>query len=93
MNRTTIMENKPHNLNTQKGNQLEIINHKPIVLINTIYKLFTTTFTAMLSIYGKNNTYYKVAIRFRQEKSTTRQIQTLLATLEDVRLTNQDIHI
>jgi hypothetical protein len=57
------MENKPHNLNTQKGNQLEIINHRPIALINTIYILFTTTLTAMLSIYGKNTKYYKVAIR------------------------------
>jgi hypothetical protein len=48
----------------------------------------------MLSTYGEKNQIPQSSQEgFRQERSTTRQIQTLIAALEDAKLTNQDIYI
>ena len=36
-------------------NQCHLTNHKPIVLADTIYKLFTRTFTSVLYTYGERH--------------------------------------
>jgi hypothetical protein len=78
----------------KKGNPSTLTNHRPIALANTIYKLFTSTLTTLLSAYGKKYQILHTSQEgFRQESSTPRQIQTLIATLEDARLTSQDIYI
>jgi hypothetical protein len=68
----------------KKGNPSQLTNHKPIALANT----------SILSAYGeKYQILHDVQEGFRAERSTSRQIQLLIAALEDARLTNQDIYI
>jgi hypothetical protein len=71
-----------------------LTNHRPIALANTIYKFFTSTITAQPANYGEK--YQILQNRqegFRQERCTSRQLQTLIAALEDSRLTQQDIYL
>ena len=78
----------------KKGNPSHLTNHRPIALANTIYKLFTSTLTSILSSYGeKHQILHDSQEGFRAERCTARQLQTLIAALEDARLTNQDIYI
>ena len=42
----------------KKGDPSQFTNHRPIALANTIYKLFTSTLTSILSTYGKNTKSY-----------------------------------
>src|SRR6202022_244730 len=78
----------------KKRNPHHLTNHRPIALANTIYKLFTSTLTSILSTYGeKYQILHDSQEGFRAERSTSRQIQILIAALEDARLTNQDIYI
>jgi hypothetical protein len=37
----------------KKGNPAQLNNQRPIALANTIYKLFTSTLTSLLSSYGE----------------------------------------
>lgn len=60
-----------------------------------IYKFFTNTTTTLLQQHGE--TYYilndnKKGLR-KDHNSTTRQIQMILAALEDAKLTHQGIYI
>ena len=78
----------------EKEDSLLLTNYRPIALANTIYKFYTSTVTALLTIYGEK---YKI-IHYNQEgfnpqRNTTRQIQTIIATLENACLTNNDIYI
>jgi hypothetical protein len=78
----------------KKFEPLILTNHRPIALANTIYKFFTSTITAQLSNYGKKYQILQNSQEgFRQERCTSRQLQTLIATLEDSRLTQQDIYL
>jgi hypothetical protein len=71
-----------------------LTNHRPIALANTIYKLFTSTSTAQLANYGEKHQILKNSQEgFRQERCTSRQLQTLIAALEDSKLTKQDIYL
>jgi hypothetical protein len=71
-----------------------LTNHRPIALANTIYKFFTSTFTAQLANYGEKYQILQNSQEgFRQERCTSKQLQTLIATLEDSRLTQQDIYL
>jgi hypothetical protein len=64
-----------------------LTNHKQIALANTIYKFFTSTITAQLANYGKKCQILQSSQEgFRQERCTLRQLQILIATLEDSRL-------
>ena len=78
----------------KKGDPSILPNHRPIALANTIYKLYTSTLTSILSSYREK---YKILHDsqegFRAERSTSRQIQTIIAALEDAKFTNQDIYI
>jgi hypothetical protein len=73
----------------KKGNPSQLTNHKSIALANTIYKLYTSILTSILSTYGERyQILHDSQEGFRAERSTSRQIQILIAALEDVRLTN-----
>ena len=79
---------------TKKGNPHHLTNHRPIALANTIYKLFTSTLTSLLSAYGeKHQILHDSQEGFRAERCTARQLQTIIAALEDARFTNQDIYV
>jgi hypothetical protein len=77
-----------------KKSDLSILtNHRPIALANTIYKFFTSTITAQLANYGEKHQILQNSQEgFRQERCTSRQLQTLIAALEDSKLTQQDIY-
>ena len=78
----------------KKGNPSQLTNHRPIALANTIYKFYTSTLTSILSAYGERyQILHDSQEGFRAERSTSRQIQLLIAALEDARLTNQDIYL
>ena len=78
----------------KKCDSTQLTNHIPIALDNTIYKFFTSTLTFILSAYGeKYQILHDSQEGFRAERSTSRQLQLLIATLEDARFTNQDIYI
>lgn len=88
------MEDKLHQLVIQKGNPYHLINHKPIALASTIYKLFTSTIMSILVIYGKQHQIlHNSQGGFRVEWYTSQQLQTLISTLGDNRFTTQDICI
>ena len=88
------MENKSNYTLIQKGDPSQLTNHRPIALANTIYKFFTSTLTCILSTYGeKHQILHDSQEGFRAERSTSRQLQLLIATLKDARFTKQDIYI
>ena len=78
----------------KKGDPSQLTNHRPIALANTIYKLYTSTLTSILSAYGERyQILHDSQEGFRAERGTSRQLQLLIAALEDARFTNQDIYI
>jgi hypothetical protein len=78
----------------KKCDPSQLTNHRPIALANTIYKLYTSTLTSILSAYGERyQILHDSHEGFRAERGTSRQLQLLIAALEDARFTNQDIYI
>jgi hypothetical protein len=78
----------------KKGNPSQLSNHRPIALANTIYKLFTSTFTSLLSSYGgKHHILHSNHKGFWQERCTSRQLQLIIGTSEDGKFNNQDINL
>jgi hypothetical protein len=78
----------------KKSDPTILTNHRPIALANTIYKFFTSTITAQLANYGEKHQILQNSQEgFRQERCTSRQLQTLIAALEDSRPTQQDIYL
>jgi hypothetical protein len=78
----------------KKGDPSQLTNHRPIALANTIYKLYTSTLTSILSAYGERyQILHDSQEGFRAERGTSRQLQLLIAALEDARFTNHDIYI
>ena len=70
-----------------------LLNHRPIALANTIYKLFTSSFTSILSSYGEKHQILQDSQEgFCVECGTSRQLQTIIAALEDAHFTNQDTY-
>jgi hypothetical protein len=78
----------------KKGNPSSLTNHRPIALANTIYTLFTSTCTSIFSAYGEQfQILHDSQEGFRSERCTSKQLQLLIATLNDARLTNHDIYL
>ena len=78
----------------KKGNPTLLSNHHPIALANTIYKLFTSTLTTLLSSYDeKHQILHNSQEGFRQEHCTRCQIQLVIAALEDAKFSKQDIYL
>jgi hypothetical protein len=72
----------------KKGNPHCLSSHRPIALANTIYKLFTSTLTSILSTYGeRHQILHDSQKRFKTERCTARQLQTLISAIEDARFT------
>jgi hypothetical protein len=78
----------------KRGDPTQLTNHRPIALANTIYKLFTSILTSILSSYGEK---YQILQDnqegFRAKRCTFRQLQLLITALEDAKFTNQDIYL
>ena len=88
------MENQSNGSINKKSDPAQLTNHRPIALANTIYKLYTSTLTSILSAYGeKHQIMHDSQKGFRAERGTSRQLQLLIAALEYARFTNQDIYI
>ena len=78
----------------KKGNPTLLSNHRPIALANTIYKLFTSTLTTLLSSYGeKYQILHNSQEGCRQERCTSRQIQLVIAALKDAKFSKQNIYL
>jgi hypothetical protein len=78
----------------KKADPTNLTNHRPIALANTIYKLFTSTLTTILSTYGKHHQILHDSQEgLRSERSTSCQLQLLIAYLEDAKFTTQDIFL
>src|SRR6202022_1464921 len=78
----------------KKDDPTHIANYRPISLANTIYKLYTSTLTSLLTSYGKKHRLLHFSQEgFRPQRNTARQIRTIIATLEDARLTTKDIYL
>jgi hypothetical protein len=59
-----------------------------------MYKLFTNTFTSLLSTYGdKHQILHSSQEGFRQEQCISRQLQLIIGALEDAKFSNQDIYL
>ena len=88
------MEKQNHNTTIQKRRPIYSHQSQTNCLANTIYKLYTSTFTSILSSYGEtHHILHERQEGFRAEWNTARQIQTIIAALEDAKFTNQDICI
>ena len=78
----------------KKDDPTHITNYRPIALANTIYKLYTSTLTTLLTSYGEKHRILHFSQEgFRPQRNTLRQIQTIIATLEDAKLTTNDIYL
>jgi hypothetical protein len=78
----------------KKEDPTQLANYRPIALANTIYKLYTSTLTTLLTSYGEQHILLHFSQEgFRPQRNTSRQIQMIIASVEDARLTNKDIYI
>jgi hypothetical protein len=78
----------------KKSDPSILTNHKPRALANIIYNFFIITITAQLANYGEKHQILQNSQEgFRQERCTSRQLQTLIAALDDSKLTQQDIYL
>ena len=78
----------------KKEDPTQLANYRPIALANTIYKLYTSTIPTLLTSYGEQHKLLHFSQEdFRPQRNTSRQIQIILASLEDARLTNKHIYI
>ena len=78
----------------KKGDPLQLSNHIPIALANTIYKFFNNTLILLLSTYGKQHQIlYDSQEGLRAETNMDKQLQFFIDALEDAKFTNQDIYL
>ena len=78
----------------KKGDPLDLKNYRPIALANTLYKLWTSMLTEVLSKYAETYDILSNSQEgFRQHRNTIRQIQNVQNILSDARLTNQNLFL
>jgi hypothetical protein len=97
MTNTSFLENQHHHPLLQKKKShyyTSLLNYRSIAMANTIYKLFTSTLTSILSAYGETHQIlYDSQEGFRAKRCTSRQLQLLFGALEDAKFENQDIYL
>ena len=78
----------------KKGDASDLGNWRPIVLANTIYKLWTSMVTQCLT---KHAEHYDIVSSsqegFRAEKNTIRQLQNLMNVMSDAKICHQDLYL
>ena len=78
----------------KRDDPTQLANDRPLALADTIYKLYTSILTVLLTSYGEQHRLLHLSQEgFRPQRNTSRQIQTIIASLEDVRLTTKDIYL
>ena len=78
----------------KKGDPLDLKNYRPIALANTLYKLWTSMLTEVLSKYAETYDILSNSQEgFRQHRNTIRQIQNVQNILSDARLTNRNLFL
>ncbi|KAJ9519192.1 hypothetical protein QJQ45_017850 [Haematococcus lacustris] len=76
-----------------KGQETDLNSYRPVGLANTVYKLWTSLITKMLSEYAEaNGMLSKNQAGFRSHRNTTQQLQMLVMALEDAKLAKADIY-
>lgn len=78
----------------KKDDPRQVKNHRPIGLLNTIYKLWTTIVTKCLAMFvEQNNLLSDSQEGFRPNRNTTRQLQRLVMAMEDASMTDHPIYV
>ncbi|KAJ9520002.1 hypothetical protein QJQ45_014732, partial [Haematococcus lacustris] len=76
-----------------KGQETDLNSYRPVGLANTVYKLWTSLITKILSEYAEaNGMLSKNQAGFRSHRNTTQQLQMLVMALEDAKLAKADIY-
>jgi hypothetical protein len=75
----------------KKGDKLNCINHRGILLLNVVYKIFTNTLARYLEVYTEE-ILGDYQYGFRKERSTTDQIFILRQIIEETYKLSVDIH-
>ena len=78
----------------KKGDPAEPGNYRPIALLNTIYKLWTSVICHLLSNYCEQHGILSEPQEgFRKHKDCQRQLQYLKLVIEDAKMHNRDLYI
>jgi hypothetical protein len=78
----------------KKGDPADPTNYRPIGLARTVYKLWTSLVTRVLSDYAERNSIIGDSQEgFRGGRNTHRQLANLLNALEDAKHTNRNIYV
>jgi ribonuclease HI/exonuclease III len=78
----------------KKGDPTVVKNYRPIGLARTLYKLWTSIVTELMSTYAEERgMLHEPQEGFRKDRNTERQLQLLLAILEDAKVTQEDVYL
>jgi len=76
-----------------KGDETDITSFRPVVLANTLYKLWTRMVTNTLYEYAEANRLRSTSqAGFRMQKDTMHQLQNIIMALEDAKLFKQNMY-
>ena len=78
----------------KKGDHYAVANYRPIGLLGTVYKLYTSIVAEILSDYAEQFGLLQVGQEgFRRLRGTGRQLQALVGAIEDSNLSARDLLI
>ncbi|GAB4813564.1 hypothetical protein N2152v2_000610 [Parachlorella kessleri] len=78
----------------KKGDPTDAKNYRPVGLLLTIYKLWTTIITMVLVNYAEHHGCLSTSQEgFRRQRSTMRQIHILMNAVEDAAMMRQDVYL
>eukprot|EP00976_Prorocentrum_cordatum_P050983 1029698-Prorocentrum_minimum.AAC.1 len=76
----------------KKGDPSQVTNHRPIGLKRTVYKLWTSTVTRVLSDYVECKSILgEEQAGFRRGRQTTHHLQRLIMAMEDAKISKRNI--
>jgi len=77
-----------------KGTKTNLRYYRPISLLQTEYKIFTSIITERLAEYmEKNNLFSKIQCGFRKNKGCLDAVYTMMSTIEVAKKNNLELHI